>query len=60
MVRSVTTILLVVAMVPVTLAQSTSATAGTARQVDIEQTLRGLSDQWAKVECAPPIGEFFS
>ena len=49
MVRSFTTMLLVVAIGPFTLAQSTSAAGGRAQQANIEQTLRGLSDRWAKV-----------
>ncbi len=41
-------LLLVVVVGPFTLAQSTP-TGGKAQQVNIEQTLRGLSDQWTKV-----------
>jgi hypothetical protein len=49
MMRSFTTLLLVVAIGASSLAQSTAPAGGRAQQANIEQTLRGLSDQWSKV-----------
>lgn len=49
MTRTFTTLLLVVGIGPSILAQSTAPAGARAQQASIEQTLRSLSDQWAKV-----------